>query len=63
MRIPRALLWSLVAVALVAGGALWWVYASRDALIKQAIERRMRSRSASFASPSTRQASPRTWCT
>ena len=39
MRIPRALLWSVVAVALIAGGALWWVYASRDALVKQAIER------------------------
>jgi hypothetical protein len=39
MRIPRALLWPLVAVVVVAGGALWWVYASRDALIRQAIER------------------------
>jgi hypothetical protein len=39
MRIPRALLWSVLAVAVVAGGALWWVYASRDALIKRAIER------------------------
>ena len=39
MRIPRALLGSLVVVALIAAGALWWVYASRDALIKQAIER------------------------
>jgi len=27
------------AVVLAAAGALWWVYASRDALVKQAIER------------------------
>lgn len=39
MRIPRTLLWSLLTVAVIVGGALWWVYASRDALIKQAIER------------------------
>jgi hypothetical protein len=39
MRIPRALLWSVVVAVVVAGGALWWVYSSRDALIKQAIER------------------------
>ena len=38
MRIPRALLGSLAAVVVVAVGALWWVYASRDALIKRAIE-------------------------
>lgn len=39
MRIPRALLWSVAAVVVAAAGALWWVYASRDALIKAAIER------------------------
>ena len=39
MRIPRALVWSLAAVLVVAAGALWWLYASRDALIKAAIER------------------------
>ena len=38
MRIPRALLWSVAAVVVAAAGALWWVYASRDALIKRAIE-------------------------
>ena len=39
MRIPRALLWSVAAVVVLAAGALWWVYASRDALLKAAIER------------------------
>ena len=38
MRIPRALLWSLAAVIVVVVAALWWVYATRDALIKRAIE-------------------------
>ena len=37
MRIPRALLWSVAALVVVAA-ALWWVYASRDMLIKRAIE-------------------------
>ena len=39
MRIPRSLIWAAAAVVVLVGGALWWVYASRDALIKQAIER------------------------
>lgn len=39
MRMRNIVLVGAAAVALVAAGALWWVYASRDALVKQAIER------------------------
>ena len=39
MRMRNIVLVAAAAVALVAAGALWWVYASRDALVKQAIER------------------------
>ena len=38
MRIPRALVIGVAIVAAAMVGALWWVYASRDALIKRAIE-------------------------
>ena len=39
MRTRNIVLIGAAAVALAAAGALWWVYASRDALVKQAIER------------------------
>ena len=35
----RNLLLAALAAALAAGGALWWLYAQRDALVKRAIER------------------------
>jgi len=38
MRIRTVLLWGALAVVIAAGGAAWWLYASRDALIKRAIE-------------------------
>lgn len=39
MRVRNAVLVVLALLVLAAGGALWWLYASRDALIKRAIER------------------------
>ena len=39
MKTRNIVLIGAAAVALAAAGALWWVYASRDALVKQAIER------------------------
>jgi hypothetical protein len=39
MRMPRTLLVGVAIVAVAIVGALWWVYASRDSLVKQAIER------------------------
>ena len=39
MRIRRTLLVGVAIVLVAAAGALWWLYASRDALIKRAIER------------------------
>ena len=38
MRLRSVVLLALALLALVAGGALWWLYASREALIKRAIE-------------------------
>src|SRR5690242_14621485 len=39
MKIRNAVLILVALVVLGLGGALWWLYASRDALIKRAIER------------------------
>ena len=39
MKLRTIVLIGAAAVVLAAAGALWWVYASRDALVKQAIER------------------------
>jgi hypothetical protein len=39
MKTRNIVLIGVAAVALAAAAALWWVYASRDALVKQAIER------------------------
>ncbi|HEX4929049.1 MAG TPA: hypothetical protein VFV74_13690 [Burkholderiales bacterium] len=39
MGIPRTLLVGAAIVVVAIVGALWWVYASRDSLVKQAIER------------------------
>ncbi len=38
MRLRTVILGVCVLLVLAAGGALWWLYASRDALIKRAIE-------------------------
>jgi len=38
MKIRNLLLIALAVVVLAAGGGLWWLYASRDALVKRAIE-------------------------
>ena len=38
MRVRNAVLVVLALLVLAAGGALWWLYTSRDALIKRAIE-------------------------
>jgi hypothetical protein len=38
MRLRTAVLLALALLVLAAGGALWWLYASREALIKRAIE-------------------------
>lgn len=39
MKTRSVMLGSIAAVLLAAGGAAWWLYASRDALLKAAIER------------------------
>src|SRR2546421_13106831 len=39
MRVRTAVLAVGVVLLLAVGGTLWWLYASRDALIKRAIER------------------------
>jgi len=39
MRIRTVLLWAILLAIFAVGGALWWLYASRDVLIKRAIER------------------------
>ena len=39
MKIRNAILLAVALLVLALGGALWWLYASRDALIKRAIER------------------------
>ena len=39
MRVRNAVVLAIALLVLAAGGALWWLYASRDALIKRAIER------------------------
>jgi hypothetical protein len=39
MKIRNAILLVVALVVLALGGALWWLYASRDALIERAIER------------------------
>lgn len=39
MRVRNALLAVVALLIIAVGGALWWLYASRDAIIKRAIER------------------------
>jgi hypothetical protein len=39
MRLRSALILGAAILVIAAGGVLWWLYASREALIKQAIER------------------------
>jgi hypothetical protein len=39
MRLRTVIIGIAILLVLAAGGALWWLYASRDALIKRAIER------------------------
>ena len=39
MRVRNVVLLAVALLVLAAGGAAWWLYASRDALIKRAIER------------------------